>query len=124
MFSNFGQKLKSMDLNITIRTENSLDHNWVVELTEKAFETLEISDHNEGKLVDRLRKAPTFVEGLSFGCRTQRTGRRTHFIHANHDRQWPAKIQVTGFGAGFCASRISENGHWQPVDSCRTSKGR
>jgi predicted N-acetyltransferase YhbS len=54
-----------MNQTITIRKENSFDHNWVVELTEKAFESLEISDHNEGRLVDKLRKAPTFVEELS-----------------------------------------------------------
>lgn len=54
-----------MNQTVVIRKENSFDHNWVVELTEKAFETLEISDHNEGKLVDKLRKAPTFVEELS-----------------------------------------------------------
>lgn len=54
-----------MNQTITIRKENSFDHNWVIALTEKAFETLEISDHNEGKLVDKLRKAPTFVEELS-----------------------------------------------------------
>jgi len=54
-----------MNPNIIIRKENTFDHNWVVELTEKAFETLEISDHNEGKLVDKLRKAPTFIEELS-----------------------------------------------------------
>ena len=54
-----------MNPNIIIRKEKSFDHNWVVELTEKAFETLEISNHNEGKLVDKLRKAPTFVEELS-----------------------------------------------------------
>ena len=54
-----------MNPNIIIRKENSFDHNWVDELTEKAFETLEISDHNEGKLVDKLRKAPTFIEELS-----------------------------------------------------------
>jgi predicted N-acetyltransferase YhbS len=34
-------------------------------MTEKAFEALEISDHNEGKLVDKLRKAPTFIDELS-----------------------------------------------------------
>jgi predicted N-acetyltransferase YhbS len=50
---------------INIRKENPFDHNWVIELTEKAFETLEISDHNEGMLVDKLRKAPTFIEELS-----------------------------------------------------------
>jgi len=54
-----------MNPNIIIRKENTYDHNWVVELTEKAFETLEISDHNEGRLVDKLRKAPTFTEELS-----------------------------------------------------------
>jgi len=54
-----------MNQTVTIRKENSFDHNWVIELTEKAFETLEISDHNEGKLVNKLRKAPTFIEELS-----------------------------------------------------------
>jgi predicted N-acetyltransferase YhbS len=54
-----------MQQNLIIRKENPFDHNWVVELTEKAFATLEISDHNEGKLVDKLRKAPTFIEELS-----------------------------------------------------------
>jgi len=54
-----------MNQTLSIRKENPFDHNWVIELTEKAFETLEISDHNEGKLVDKLRKAPTFVEELS-----------------------------------------------------------
>jgi predicted N-acetyltransferase YhbS len=54
-----------MNQTITIRKEESFDHNWVIELTEKAFETLEISEHNEGKLVDKLREAPTFIEELS-----------------------------------------------------------
>lgn len=54
-----------MNPNIIIRKENSFDHNWVIELTEKAFETLEISDHKEGQLVDKLRKAPTFIDELS-----------------------------------------------------------
>ncbi len=54
-----------MNPNIITRKENTFDHNWVIELTEKAFESLEISDHNEGKLVDKLRKAPTFIEELS-----------------------------------------------------------
>jgi len=53
-------------MNVTIiRKEKPADYNQVIQLTEKAFETLEISDHNEGKLVDKLRKAPTFVEELS-----------------------------------------------------------
>ena len=54
-----------MNQTLNIGKENPSDHNWVIELTEKAFETLEISDHNEGKLVDKLRKAPTFIEELS-----------------------------------------------------------
>jgi predicted N-acetyltransferase YhbS len=54
-----------MNPNIIIRKENTFDHNWVIELTEKAFETLEISDHNEGRLVDKLRKASTFIDELS-----------------------------------------------------------
>lgn len=54
-----------MNQTVIIRKENSSDHNWVIELTEKAFESLEISEHNEGKLVDKLRKAPTFIEELS-----------------------------------------------------------
>jgi len=54
-----------MNQTVTIRKETSFDYNWVIELTEKAFETVEISDHNEGKLVDKLRKAPTFIEELS-----------------------------------------------------------
>jgi len=54
-----------MKPNIIIRQETQDDYSWVIELTEKAFETLEISDHNEGKLVDTLRKANTFIEELS-----------------------------------------------------------
>jgi len=50
---------------VNIRKENSFDHNWVIQLTEKAFETLEISEHNEGQLVEKLRKAPTFIDELS-----------------------------------------------------------
>lgn len=54
-----------MNPNFNIRKETPEDYNRVIELTEKAFETLEISDHNEGKLVDKLREAPTFIEELS-----------------------------------------------------------
>lgn len=56
---------KRMNQKINIRKETPEDYAWVIELTEKAFEELEISDHNEGKLVDKLRKAPTFIEELS-----------------------------------------------------------
>ena len=50
---------------INIRKETPEDYNWVIELTEKAFETMEFSDGNEGKLVEKLRKAPTFIPELS-----------------------------------------------------------
>jgi len=50
---------------ITIRKEILEDYTRVIQLTEKAFESLEISEHNEGQLVDKLRKAPTFVDELS-----------------------------------------------------------
>ncbi|MBA4410867.1 MAG: N-acetyltransferase [Bacteroidota bacterium] len=50
---------------IIIRKETPEDYNWVIELTEKAFETMEFSDGNEGKLVEKLRKAPTFIPELS-----------------------------------------------------------
>ena len=54
-----------MNQTVTVRKENSSDCNYVIELTDKAFESLEISDHNEGKLVEKLRMAPTFIEELS-----------------------------------------------------------
>lgn len=56
---------KTMNQTVIIRKETPEDYDRVIELTEKAFETLEISDHNEGKLVDKLRKAPTFIDELS-----------------------------------------------------------
>lgn len=54
-----------MNQTVNIRQETPADYSRVFEITEKAFETLEISDHNEGQLVDKLRKAPTFVKELS-----------------------------------------------------------
>jgi predicted N-acetyltransferase YhbS len=54
-----------MNQTVIIRKETPEDYDRVTELTEKAFETLEISDHNEGKLVDKLRKATTFIDELS-----------------------------------------------------------
>lgn len=54
-----------MNQTIIIRKEQLFDHNWVIQLTERAFETLEISDHNEGKLVDKLRKSNNFISELS-----------------------------------------------------------
>jgi predicted N-acetyltransferase YhbS len=54
-----------MNPKINIRKETPADYAQVIELTGKAFESLEISDHNEGKLVERLRKSPNFIEDLS-----------------------------------------------------------
>jgi len=54
-----------MKQEINIRKETPEDYSRVIGLTEKAFESLEISDHNEGKLVDKLRKAPAFIDELS-----------------------------------------------------------
>jgi predicted N-acetyltransferase YhbS len=54
-----------MNPNTSIRQETPEDYTWVIELTEKAFETMEFSDGKEGQLVDNLRKAPTFIEKLS-----------------------------------------------------------
>jgi predicted N-acetyltransferase YhbS len=48
-----------------IRKENSFDHNWVIELTAKAFETMPFSEGDEDKLVENLRKASSFIPELS-----------------------------------------------------------
>jgi predicted N-acetyltransferase YhbS len=58
-------KPKIMNQNITIRQETPGDYARVVELTAKAFETMPFSDGNEDKLVEKLRKAPTFIPELS-----------------------------------------------------------
>lgn len=54
-----------MNQNITIRQETPDDYAGVIELTAKAFETMPFSEGDEDKLVDRLRKAPTFIPELS-----------------------------------------------------------
>ncbi|MDP3431397.1 MAG: N-acetyltransferase [Bacteroidota bacterium] len=54
-----------MNQNITIRQETPGDYARVVELTEKAFETMPFSDGNEDKLVENLHKANTFIPELS-----------------------------------------------------------
>lgn len=54
-----------MDQEVAIRKETPADYDLVVELTEKAFETMEFSDGTEGRLVDKLRRARTFVSELS-----------------------------------------------------------
>lgn len=52
-------------MGITIREENSADHVAVFQVVEEAFKTMEFSDHSEQFLVERLRKSPAFVPGLS-----------------------------------------------------------
>lgn len=54
-----------MTPNITIRKEIPNDHNWVIELTAKAFETMPFSEGDEDQLVARLRNAPGFIPELS-----------------------------------------------------------
>jgi len=54
-----------MKQTVIIRKETLVDYKSVFDLTQKAFETLEISDHDEGQLVEKLRKAPTFIDELS-----------------------------------------------------------
>lgn len=48
-----------------IRKEKPEDYTSVIELTAKAFETMPFSEGDEDKLVDRLRKATTFIPELS-----------------------------------------------------------
>jgi predicted N-acetyltransferase YhbS len=54
-----------MNQSVNVCKETPEDYTRVIELTEKAFESLEISDHNEGKLVEKLRKSSNFIEELS-----------------------------------------------------------
>jgi len=52
-------------LNIIVRQEKKSDYKQVFDLTQKAFEKLEISDHTEQFLVERLRNSTAFVPDLS-----------------------------------------------------------
>lgn len=54
-----------MEQTVIIRKETLRDYKSVFDLTQEAFETLEISDHDEGQLVEKLRKAPSFIDELS-----------------------------------------------------------
>jgi len=54
-----------MNPSLVIRKEKPEDYSTVIELTEKAFETMEFSDGKEGQLVEKLRKAATFIPELS-----------------------------------------------------------
>lgn len=50
---------------ITFRTEIPADHKSVFKIIEAAFQTIEISDHKEQFLVERLRKSDAFIPELS-----------------------------------------------------------
>ena len=52
-------------MTVNIRQETPDDHQWVVELTERAFETMPFSDGKEGILVQNLRQSPSFIPELS-----------------------------------------------------------
>lgn len=62
----FAQNLnQKMCKNIHIRKEEISDYKEVIELTGKAFKSMPYADGDEDKLVERLRKAPTFISELS-----------------------------------------------------------
>lgn len=52
-------------MKVEIRKEEKTDHQGVFELIEKAFENELYSDHREQFLVEKLRKASTFIPELS-----------------------------------------------------------
>lgn len=52
-------------MKIIIRQESSGDHNNVFNVIKEAFERMEISDHKEQFLVDRLRESSAFIPELS-----------------------------------------------------------
>ncbi len=54
-----------MKRKINIRKEHPSDFSFVSELIRKAFASLEISNHNEDKLVENLRKSAGFTDELS-----------------------------------------------------------
>jgi len=54
-----------MKMNIRLRQEKSADYPQVFNLVEQAFATLEISDHTEQFLVERLRTSNAFIPELS-----------------------------------------------------------
>ena len=55
----------SRKMNISIRQEKKTDYSAVFELIENAFKDLEMSDHKEQFLVQRLRNSTAFVPELS-----------------------------------------------------------
>ncbi|MGE5394353.1 MAG: GNAT family N-acetyltransferase [Candidatus Saccharibacteria bacterium] len=52
-------------MNVNIRQETPDDYQWVVELTERSFKPLELSNGKEGMLVSNLRKSASFIPALS-----------------------------------------------------------
>lgn len=54
-----------MNLTVNIRQERPDDHQWVVEITQRAFEAMELSNGKEGELVHNLRKSNSFIPELS-----------------------------------------------------------
>ena len=52
-------------MTLTIRTETPADYDRVFDLTEAAFRDLDISDHTEQHLVNRLRTSAAFIPQLS-----------------------------------------------------------
>ena len=52
-------------MQVTIRQEKPEDYKAVFRLIEKTFESLQLSDHKEQFLVERLRKSSAFVPELS-----------------------------------------------------------
>lgn len=54
-----------MNQDIYIRKETQEDYREVIELTARAFKNMPYADGDEDKLVERLRKAPNFINELS-----------------------------------------------------------
>ncbi|MEM6724769.1 MAG: N-acetyltransferase, partial [Bacteroidota bacterium] len=52
-------------MSIQLRQEAPQDHQTVYALIQAAFQQEPLSDHSEGVLVERLRKADTFIPELS-----------------------------------------------------------
>jgi len=52
-------------MKVLIRQETANDYPAVFKLTEEAFRTMEISDHREQYLIERLRKSESFIPELS-----------------------------------------------------------
>lgn len=59
------QHEKKAPVQVIIRPETEADYPSVFDLTEQAFRTLEISDHREQYLIERLRLSSSFVPELS-----------------------------------------------------------